>query len=556
MVEDRTRHERLRSLLPGGYATNPRDSALGVLLDVLADRLRETDQALERGLRDKWLRTAEAEREPQLTEEPPEVPPAAAEAETEAETETEAAAAAEVETETEPLPRVKLSDHPRPLEYLGATLDLLRQPLEADVEAYRRRVRILAPLLVEGLGTPRAILAMALSALGSEPCPVLEREGNETRGFGMPSGSLDRCRTCRGGHRPLPGTPCPLRAENTMSASVIDNPRRRVELVRQQVRPHSSRARIHLNNLSLFADRPELTLSIPSSATGVEVVPRLRSVTTGEELVVARVLGAGDTLVLRGPSPHDPNEPEQRQRWVDRPPAFAIAPAQARVGSELDVPVILSQGSRFDAAVFGPELGPSTTAGTFAVTRLVNSEEESPLEVPAVMPGANTWVYEAIDRTELGLLIDDLTGTDIGTLPELTDVPATADETQVSLVLRWWVRAPARFLLRIPLEPAVQAALDAGAVDYLRRLVDRARPVGVLPVIDFPPPVFTEDLEPLDRITGLDVVAVEALAPVDVLVSPSIPVEGEVLTPEDGAAFIGVFDVTLFDFSLFSEAGP
>lgn len=539
MVEDRTRHERLRSLLPGGYATNPRDSALGVLLEVLADRLRETDQAIERGLRDKWLRTAEAEREPELLpeEDPPEGLPA--------------------EPAPEPRFLVDLSGHPLPLEHLGAALDLLRQPWEVNAEAYRRRVRILAPLLAGGLGTPRAILAMALSALGSEPCPVLEREGNETRGFGMPSGSLDRCRACRGGHRPPAGTPCPLRAEQTMSASVVDNPRRRVELVRRQLRPRSGGARIHFNNLSLFADRPEVTLSIPGGPTAAEVVPRLRSVATGEELVVARVLVAGDTLVVRGPSPHDPSTPEQRQRWVDRPPAFAIAPAQARVGTELDVPVILAQGSRFDAAVFGPEEGPSTTAGTFAVTRLANPEEGSPLEVPAVVPGANTWVYEAIDRGEFERVLADLAvGTDTSALPDPASVPATAAETQVSLTLRWWVRAPSRFALRIPLEPAVQAALDARAVDHLRRLVERARPVGVLPVIDFPLPVFVERLEPLDHVTGLDVAVEEALAPVDVLVSPNIPLAGEALTPEDGAAFIGVFDVTLFDFSLFSEAGP
>ncbi|MCA9696133.1 MAG: hypothetical protein KC431_01325, partial [Myxococcales bacterium] len=62
-VEDRTRHDRLRSLLPRVYATDPREHALGVMLEVLGDSLRELDRYSERALRDRWLRTATAPRD-------------------------------------------------------------------------------------------------------------------------------------------------------------------------------------------------------------------------------------------------------------------------------------------------------------------------------------------------------------------------------------------------------------------------------------------------------------------------------------------------------------
>ncbi|MEX1367817.1 MAG: hypothetical protein AB1Z98_32110 [Nannocystaceae bacterium] len=530
MVEDRTRHDRLRSLLPATYATNPRDSAVGVVLEVLADRLREADQAIERGLRDKWLLTAQAAREVQDPQDPP----------------------GGLSAEIEPLPTVDLGDRPLPLEYLGAALDLLRQPWEADTEAYRRRVKLLAPLLAGGLGTPRAIIAMALSALGSEPCPRLTREGNETRGIGLPSGSLDRCRACRGGRRPPPG-PCPLREQATMSARVVDNPRSRVSLVREQLRPGATEeARIYANNLSLFADRPELTLSIPAGASTAAVVPRFRSLRTGEELVIARVLQAGDTLSVRGPSPYDPERPRHRQQWVDRPAAFAAAPAQVRVGVEVDVPVIASEGSRFDSAVFGPDVGEPADAATFTVTRLVDPSE---LEVPAMLPGANTWVYQPLTRSELDAAVADLDpAEDLGALPDSALVPEDRDDTQVQLVLRWWVRAPSRFRLRIPRTPAVQAAETAGAAGYLRRLIDRARPIGVLPVIDFLQPIEPESLDPRDGLGAFALSIAEPVEPGDVL--PQDLRLDEQLGPEDGGGFIGVFDVTIFDFSVFSETEP
>ena len=520
MVEDRTRHDRLRSLLPQAYATNPADSSLGVVLEVLADRLREADQAIERGLRDKWLATADGEREAIATDagETPEAVPA--------------------------LPLLDLGDKPRSLEYLGAALDLLRQPWEAETEAYRGRVEILAPALAGGLGTTRAIIAVSASSLGSEPCPVLEHEDEETRGFGLPPGSLARCRTCQGGQIPAPGTPCPLRDRATMSVSVVDNPRRRVPLIRQQLRPRdSSGARVHFNNLSLFADRPELILSIPESASEA-VVPRFRSLTTGEEIIVARALDPGDTLSMRGPNPHDPATPRQRQQWVDRPAAFAGAPARVRVGTDLDVPVFsVGNGATFDSANFDED--------QFLSNGL---SEAGDLALPSVIPGQNTWVYQPLSRAELESLLEDLDpALDPGDLPDPASLPVTpAEDEEVSLELRWWVRAPSRFLVRIPLTTAVQQALDAGATDYLRRMIDRARPVGVLPIIDFLQPVEPEPLEPLDALNTFDIGIAEDADPLDLLVPEDLDFD-EPVEPEDGGGFIGVFDVTVFDFSVFAE---
>lgn len=522
MVEDRTRHDRLRSLLPRIYATDPQGSALGVLLEVLADRLREADGAIERGQRDKWLLTASGARE------------------------------RGAEPEGSALPTVDLGDRPRPLEHIGAGLDLLRQPWEVDTEAYRGRVRLLAPLLAGGLGTPRAIAAVALSSLGSEPCPVLERGEGETRGHGLPPGSLVRCRTCRGGQRPPAGTPCPRRSDATMSVSVVDNPRRRVVLTRRQLRPDAGgEARIHFDGESLLADRPELVLRVPEDAAGAGVLPRFLSLATGEEMIVARLLGPGDVLYVRGRSPHDPNVPPQRQRWVDCPPNFAAAPPDVRVGDDVDIPVIVSRGgARFDADAFDE--------GVFYSTGVIREEGGLGLEhlhVPSVVPGRNTWVYQAMGRAEFEAALANLDPTaDLAALPDASTVPVEPDTSEVRLELRWWARAPSRFSVRIPRTAAVQAALAVGAADYLRRMIDRVRPLGVLPIIDFVQPLVSETIEPGDRLRAVGLGMREDVDPRDGVVPQGLDL-GEAVEPTDGGGFIGMFDVTVFGFSVFSETG-
>lgn len=517
-IEDRSRHDRLRALLPRAYATDARDSVLGVLLDALADGLRGFDQATERALRDKWLATAEATRAP---------------------------------IDTPPVVTIELGGEPRPLEHLGSELDLLRQPWEADEQAYRGRVALLAPRITRGLGTTRSLLSFSITALGGEPCPLLERSGDATIALGLPPGRLARCRACHGG-QDMPSGPCPLRAESTMSARLVDNPRGVVGLRREAVDPgHGGSATIHFDSDSLFADRPELELRIPPDVAQAHVVPSFRSRQTGERIVVAHVLRPGETLRILPQSPNDPNLPPHMQQWVDRPNPLSAVARVSGIAPEQDVPIISILGVSFDGARFGVDrFAPEGDAPRFDTGHFDDSSFDvaaagGRLDVttPAVVPGANTWDYVPLAPHVLaGLPGEPAAGA------EPLDLDAEADLQPVALRLRWWTRPTARFQLRIPLTPTVRGVVALGAADYLRRMVDRVRPAGVTAVIDFLEPPIRESLDPSDGHHEVVLSIPEPLSPLDrQSTGQALPVE--VLEALDGASFGGLFDVTPFGLS-------
>lgn len=541
--EDRTRHDRLRGLLPRAYATDPKDSALGAILDVLGDLLRDADRDSERALRDRWIATAAGDRSPDAPED--------------GDAPEEDGPSEDGDDDGSPaLPTIELAGL-MPLELLGATLDLVRQPWEVDHEAYRSRVRILAPMLAAGLGTPRVILAFALTSLHSEPCPSLEHHGDETRGIGLPPRRLARCRACRGGRVvPAPGTPCPLRETAIMDATVLDNPRTRVELRRRRVAPGEGGAPIRVGSASLYAARPELVVSVPAdAASGTSAVVSLRSLDTGEELVIAQPVAPGETLHIRPSSPHDPDTLRHQQVWVDPPAGEAFAPARAWITSDdggrrnLDIEVVFaSRGARFDAGRFvddGEDHG-----SQFAGIRIA-------IETPTLPPGDTTWLYHPLSRSELQNALADVG--DAIDEQRLQDLLAAAPEEPcpdpVDITLRWWTRPPARFGLRIPRMPAVAAALEAGAGAYLQRMIDRVRPAGVHPVIDISEPPIREELEPRDALDGLTVRMREPLEPGDrggpSRLTATLP--GDAVAPDHVPGFIGIFDVTRFEISRFSD---
>jgi hypothetical protein len=565
-IEDRTRHDRLRSLLPRIYATDPETSELGRVLEMLANLLREADQALERALRDKWLATSTGDRGE--------------------------AAAGEDEDDDESLPVIDLGGAALPLELIGAAADLVRQPWEVSHEAYRTRVRLLAPMLASGLATPRVLLAFAITSMNGEPCPVLERREDATQAWGLPPGTLNRCRVCRGGGVPPPGTPCPFRDRAVMDATLTDNPRTRVSLRRRTLDPapgtaeggpHSARLRVRSDNL--FMAKPEIVLQVPDM-DDVPVVASFRRLDTGEEVVIAWPLQANATLTLRPASPHDPTTPRHLQVWVDRPPGQARAPARAFVvpgtADTLDGLVFVIQGPRFDAARFAPE--EETVAE--APARFASLSQR--IDAPTLPPGESTWLYRPLDQARLADALADVTGAfDVGAIdygqedendsPEereqkreakreqrrdeirarLLSVMATAPETPssaaVDLTLSWWTRPPARFHLRVPRTAAVKAALASGAADYLRQMIDRVRPAGVQPIFDFAELPFPEPLAPEDALIRLDVLAREPVAPGDRDGFTDLDVAlTEALEPAHQAGFIGIFDVTRFGISRFT----
>lgn len=496
--EDRTRHERLRALLPRVYATDPRTSVLGALLDVLGDELRSFDRATERAQRDKWLTTAEA---------PPEVATNGT---------------------------IALDREPWPLEHLGALLDLLRQPWEVDEEAYRRRVALLARLVTTGLATPRSILMFTVTALGAEPCPALEREDDATVALGFPADRVARCRTCRGG-RELPTEPCPWRAEHTLSAGLVDNPRIQLRVSRTSVIAEAdSSGTIRFESNSLFSDRPALEVTVattPTPPAGTLVVPSFRSRQTRERIVVLHALAPGQTLSILPVSPHDPSVAPHRQRWVDRPPAGNPSAPEVHIDGVLapDVPVILFRddgfdAARFDVSAFGDDGGVQTfDDALFDVASFDYDPTHGALEVttPAVVPGVNTWDYVPLGLDDVLLALERL--------PPEVPAPAapaigSASLQPVAVRLRWWSRPAALFALRIPPTAAVLDVAAKGGAQYLRRMVERVRPVGVTALIEFPLPAFRDVLDPADT---------------EVLVEIEVPPTGS-------------FDATVFDFSLLS----
>lgn len=539
-VEDRTRHERLRALLPRAYATDPRDSVLGVLLEVLANGLRDFDRATERALRDKWVATADGARDA--------IPLGLPEFPTDS--------------------YVELGGEPRPLEHLGAALELLRQPWEDDEQGYRGRVARLATLLAHGLATPRALLSFTIGALGGEPCPRLERSDDTTTAIGLAPGRLARCRSCRGG-RITPEVPCPLQHERTMSASLVDNPRRVVRLRRESLLVGDDGvAVIHFDSDSLFADRPELELHVPGSSSFDEqtfdvasfagegrIVPSFRSQQTRERIVVMHALGPGDTLTILPPSPYDPSTPAHQQWWVDPPSSPPPPSPVVRVnGVIVDVPVISSRGVTFDRSRFGvdrfasAEDAPRFDVGSFEAASFDSASIGTVgITTPTVVPGPNTWEYAPLGPVEIA--------TALASVPPGASLPSppvvdAVDTQPVALRLRWWARPAARFLLRIPSSQAVQRAVQQGAADYVRRVVERTRPVGVKAIIDFLQTPFREVLEPGDDLRGVAVSIAEPLAPLDVTAtSQALP--AELLEGLEQAAFDGIFDVTPFDFSRF-----
>lgn len=550
-VEDRTRHDRLRSLLPAVYATDPKHSALGVLLEVLADALREADGLTERALRDRWLRTAQGARDL--------VP------------------AGEQTGEVVPLPTVSLAGAPHPVELLGAALGLRRQPWEVDENGYRSRVRILAPMLSRGLATPRVMLAFSLTSLHAEPCPVLEHPTpGSTRGYGLPPRSLDKCRVCRGGQTPPPGSTCPLRDQATMSATVTDNPRTRGKLIRSRLDPIAGTT-IRVHSDSLFSARPAITLTLPADAgapVDEAVIVRLYSQTTGEELILPVPLIPGDTLVVRPASPWDPNVARHRQYWVDPPAGEHALPPRAwivRTADDSIVPVddvlMYTSGARFGRALFAGFLAPaqfgtSTFDDAGFDVDAPQTDPEGPLyrfvegsvgvQTPELRAGDNTWQFSTLTPAELASI-----ATDYDLPPELV-LPSSlpTPTTPLRVELKWWTRPPARFRIRVPRKPAVESALALGAADYLRRLVERVRPAGVHPIIDFAVEPIVEVLDPEVEALGWEVRGGETVDPTAELAAvttPTPPTGTVIVDPNESAGFIGVFDVTPFEFSLFAD---
>ncbi len=507
----RRRRERLLALLPRLYATRP-DSALGTLVDVLAGRLAELDEATDRVLRDKWVALAGGE------------------------------------------PR--WDSGPHPLERLGAVLELPREPWE-DVEPYRRRLRQSAPVLTQGTTTVRAMLTLAAAALDTELCPRLARlpSGKEsaadtTLGLGMRPGTVAGCPGCA-----TPGETCVYAPQEGLAdltthtgtspiqarLLLTDNPVTARSLVLAGLGHDDT---FQVDNPSLAADRPVVMLR----ALEPLHFPMLRNTRSNGATLFAGELKEGEVLTLRprrdaaDTAPFEGYAPEgpALQRLTQPTGRAFVSRLDGQLEDVSDRIFYLHGGARFDVDRFAGNESPESTGARFALL------DESVL-TPLIEPGLGTWVYRGYAKRDIRALAD----------AELVrrlepEAPEQTTAGRVELTLEWWTRPPASFRLRIPMMPA-RGQEESGAVkELVRRTVERARAAGIRVAVDFPAPPRKEE-HPLEELGWEARLGIqqreEARARDSLAVRVDARHEEKQPLAEERFSMQGIFDVTRLDWS-------
>ena len=500
----RRRRERLSALLPRLLGAQPEGSVIGSLVDALAGRLAELDEASERVLRDRWVALAGG------------TPP--------------------------------WDQKSNPLEKLGLLLDIPQERWE-ELEAYRRRLRQVAPILLGGSSTVRALLGAAAACLDTELCPRLRRLPDTdaarkagiqdtTLGLGVRPGTRASCPECE-----VPGKICPYETGERLAARgavvarllLTDSPVSRKSL---HLRALGHDSRFQVANVSLALDRPVVTLS----ATARLSFPALHNVESNEVMLFAGALEAGETLVLApvrfesDVRPFDGHTPQG--------PAldYLLAPAGSAVVQGTNTrnvagQIYYLQGVTFGEAHFG-------RARFSLLGRHVLS--------PGLDRGTNTWRLVGYTQRDVKAIADRMLLEGLAGAPEK---PFEGNpDARGDLTLEWWARIPATFRLRIPEMPARAGPEERTAVlDLTRRTVEAARAAGVLAAVDFPEPPRKEQ-HPLGEgalRVSLRVRAKESQPGAEAL-KVGVSVRGTERQPSEdrrGLSVQGVFDVTRFGWS-------
>lgn len=290
MADTRPRRRRLLALLPRIFAEQPEGSAIGVLIEGMAAGLAELDEGLIRTQRDHWVNLACGDT-----------------------TNGEADSA---------------------LERLGTLLDIPRQAwvetvLDAtgkatnvtkveETEAYRQRLILTAGVLTRGLTTPRALLELAIVTLGAEACPRQEIEKDAILAFGVPLGTMRRCRVCQ---LNTP-TPCPNTEMRVLEAWITENPPLRRSIVSDP--PLKPGGRFKVKSLSLVEDVPELRLKAIDKPVQY---PSVQNRDTGEIILYAGEINPGEVLNLwpqiesEEAARYDSHDPVGAHAWRNQYPS-------------------------------------------------------------------------------------------------------------------------------------------------------------------------------------------------------------------------------------------
>lgn len=561
MADSRVRRERLLSLLPRIFTSQPESSALSRVIDGMAAGLTRMDEALTRVQYDRWVGLA-SHLPPtpddisaleglgqllQVTRLPARIRHAGY-VRTGGGIEVRFSPAAPLDEaldeligvgwrQSDPLGALearfsglrftltdaRLSADPTPNlppETASASLTRLQAQLEPEPgEAFRQRLLITSRVRMGGLTTPRALLSLALADLGAETCPQLERRLDSTLAIGLPPGTRKRCAVCNGDKR---GQPCPNHDQAVLTAWLTENP---VLDARHLESAPRLRRVFKVDSASLCPDRPVITLEVRDQPVPY---PALRSLDSGEITLYAGTLRPGDTLVLYPACPpaeasrFDGFDSPDHHPWLATHPQGRAVITDAR-GEERDVSssIFYLWGARLD------DRDTTFDAMHFGVL------EQRALS-PVIHPGGNNWMlltfaqpdatFADSDDTVTSSRFadgDDLDGTRFALLDGTigrgdaryaavllesfnktntggTTESDTANLGRLSLRLDWLTRPPASIRLRIPRTDWVATADARNALPLLRDDIARASAAGVRALVEFPALP-----QPLDEDAGL-----------------------------------------------------
>ena len=560
------RRARLQDLLPRIYAAQPQGSAVGAVLDAMAQTLADFDTQAQRTLHDRWVALAcgvpgtapddeqaaldrlgallQIERLPASIRHdgqavPLSVPGAALElalrfASASDRDDAFRLLAAPLPPPVYPVAAARIaglmvrsqsndalelvfSEAPAPQAPLAALMPLLEPE---PSEAYRQRLQITETVTGRGLTTPRALLSLAIADLGAEPCPKFRRELDATMARAVALGSRKRCAACAD-----PALPCPKDA--VFEAWITEQP---AQTSNWQVPKAPLHEVLTLINDSLIADRPELLLSADRPVS----FPAIQSLSSGEIVLYAGDLQPGWSLRLlpqlsaaeaAAAVSHD--RPVSHD-WLQRSPRGRAELVEAASGKVQDVSdaVFYLWGNRYDEA--------ASRFGGVGFDGLRCGVLEQAVRSPLLGPGDNDWkiitftapVYRFDAPTarlaggpnevaaHFALLDQSIATSDakfaalLFQVLERSNAAAEGDASSApnfSLSAQWVTRPPFLFQLRVPKNDWVQAAGLRGATALLMADIERARPVGVRARVDFPEPLYREQQEPDEQLVALAV---------------------------------------------------
>ena len=455
MAKVKQRRQRILDLLPRIYATQPEHTAIGAIIDMMANTLARLDADTERVMRDHWVNFASGANESDVGDS-------------------------------------------SALENLGHLLSIPQLPSEHN-EAYRRRLMLTSEIFSKGLTSPDALLRLVIVSLGAEPCKHVKREKDATIISGVPLGLRRQCSVCQGKQN----DECPNRELQVVEASLIENPLVAEKLTLEFEKSDED---FTVSNPSMVEDVAVITFKTRDKKVPF---PGLRNKGTNEIIFYAGDLQAGEKLNIFPPvteqelAPFVSYEEVGHHDWAKRnPEGMALLTEVDGTVRNVSADIFFYTGYTFDNTTFAlpdaneprftalrfsddlfadkaPDTGPSFDEAKF-------SSVQSMFDTPRIRTGKDDWVYRTYTYDD----IFKVAGEEAAEI--LAKAPKNPAKASIEVTLEWWSRPPSTFRMRIPKTLWVHSAEARGALELVFSNVERARAAGVQAILDFPEPVNTE----------------------------------------------------------------